>query len=210
MLARAGKPLPPVVRATRASGLTLIELILAVASTALIALAIATMLFAMAKGTSSRTDLRSVVVKHKTLTARFDAAVRSSSAVLARGSDYVVLWMGDTRENGAPNLSELRRIEYDAAGNTIVSYTAELTGTAAQIEAADTTYQFSDNFEAITAGLKGDDEFPAETWATRVSGWTVTLNDATATDATLVRYRFVLAADELTDTVVGAAALRAP
>jgi prepilin-type N-terminal cleavage/methylation domain-containing protein len=188
------------------SGLTLLELMLALAITGVIGLGVATMLLATSQGTASRTDLRAAVVKHKTLTGRFDASVRGSTMVLAHGSNYLVLWTGDTNGDGLPRLSELRRVEWNttANANTIVSYKAPSTLAAA----SDTAYALSDNFATITSALKGTSNFPAEVWATGISGWTVTLNHATAANATLVRYRFVTTSSEVSDDIVGAAALR--
>jgi hypothetical protein len=203
-------------RADRRGGLTLVELIMALSSTALIGMAIVSMLFAVNAGTADRNDNRLLLAKHKLASTRLDASIRSAKKVLASGSGYVVLWMSDSRVNSLPNLSELRRIEYDSSTKTLKSYKAVFPSswTAAAITAADTTYQLTDNFATTTAALKGTSTFPSETWCSSVSGLTVTLDNATAQSAKLVSYRAGIIVGSgttaVTGTVIGAAALRAP
>ena len=109
-------------RAAGKRGLTLVELLIAVTITALVGAGVATMLVATTRGTSSRTDLRGLVVKHKTLSARLGSSIRSAKMVLAAGSDFVVLWAHDDRANDLPNRSELQRIEWDNTNNEVRSY----------------------------------------------------------------------------------------
>lgn len=196
----------------RLRGLTLVELLLALAITALIGAAIAAMFFAVSYGTSSRNDLRGLVVRQRTLTARLDASVRGSAQILAAGGDYVVLWMGDSRANKAPDLSELRRIEYDSAGKTLISYKAVFPAgwTQAAIDAADTSYALTADFNAVTKALKGNSLWPSETWMTNVTEAALTYNNASASSATLVSYRFTLGSGTTAAPVAGAAALRKP
>ena len=94
--------------------LTLIELLLGIAATALIGLAISSMLFATAYGTDSDKDLRGLIIKQKLAANRLTAAIRSSKMILAKGTDYIVLWMSDSTGEGEPNLSEMRRIQRDS------------------------------------------------------------------------------------------------
>jgi type II secretory pathway component PulJ len=196
--------------ARRRGGFTFVELMLAMVVTALVGAAISAMLFAVTRGTDDRADTRSLVIQHKTIVARFDAAVRSAKSILAVGSDYIVLWMGDSRVNGAPDLSEVRRVEYDAATHSLVSYKAVFPAgyTQAQIDAADTAYTLSTDFAVATAALKGVSTFPAVTWCGSLYGWAVVLDDADVQTARLVSYRFTIGNSTRTGTVVGAAALR--
>jgi len=189
------------------SGLTLVELLMALAITGLIGAALAAMLFAVAQGTSSRNDLRVMVVKEKVIEARLDAAVRASKKILAAGSNYVVLWMADGNNDSQVNVTELRRIEWNATAGTLSSYKSNLTPGAP----SDTGYVLSSDFNSVTTTLKGTASFPSETWATQITAWTFTLsNNSNPQQATLVSYRGTLQAQTLTTSLIGAVALRNP
>ena len=199
-------------RAARNRGLTLVELLIAVTITALVAAGVASMLVATTRGTSSRTDLRGLAVKHKTLAARLTASIRSSKMVLDSGSDFVVLWAHDERVNDLPNLSELQRIEWDNTNNEVRSYTTEFPGgwSEAQIEAADTQYDFTTDFDAETTTLKTNqpDRFPATMWGTSVTALSFVVDDANPQLAGLVSFELTVSAEVLSDTSINAVALR--
>ena len=182
--------------------MTLIELLLALAGTAMVGVAIATMLVAVAYGTQSDKDLRTLVVKYKTVDGRVSASLRGSHMVLAQGSDYLVLWMFDTDGSAAPNLSEIRRIE--CANGVLTSYKAPDNLDPLY----DVAYALADDFDAITAAIKGDATFPGEIWATDVTDWTIALNENDPQAATLVSYRLTFQAGILSDIAINAVALR--
>lgn len=194
----------------RSSAFTLVELILASGITTLVGAAIASLFFAVSYGTASRNDMRALVPRQRTIVARLDASIRSSRMVLALGSNYVVLWMGDTRPNSAPNLSELRRIEFDSAGKTVTSYkvTWPAGWSQAMIDAADTQYAIGDDFGSITAALKGNTYFPSETWSRSVSTWSLAANKSNVQSATMLSYQITTVSGQTTNTLIGAAALR--
>jgi len=191
----------------RARGLTFVELLLGLVITSIIGLAIASMLFATTRGTSSSNDMRGLLIQQKLLGGRLGASLRGSTEVLASGSNYIVLWMNDTRANGSPDLSELRRIEYDSVNHRIISYRMPSTWTQSQIDANEINYLATDDFNAKTNAVKGTSSFPAEVWSNSVYGWTFTL-DVAAPDTALVSYRLTVQSGTEQATAIGAAALR--
>jgi len=110
--------------------------------------------------------------------------------------------MHDTNENDAPNLSELRRIEL--VNGVLISYKApeDLSPTS------DTAYTLNDDFNAITNAIKGGSTFPGEIWATDVTQWDITLDDADPQEARLVSYRFTLQSGLMNDTAINAVSMR--
>src|SRR4051812_34952429 len=90
-------------RASR--GLMLVEVLLALAISGMVAAAVAAMLFALANGSRDRQDLRHRNVRAEVVIARVDTAIRSSSMLLGRTPNCVVLWVADSRKNGRPDLS---------------------------------------------------------------------------------------------------------
>ena len=183
------------------AGLSLIELLLALAATAVIGAAIASMLAATSYGTSSSRDMRALVARGKVINARIGAAIRGSRLILDEGDDFVILWTRDLDENDAPSLLEIRCIDRDAATDELSSYEAP-TGTT------DVPYNLTDDFKTITDALMGGPTFPAELWAKDVTAWTIDLNDADPQQATLVSYQLTLVTGDMSDTAINVVHLR--
>ena len=158
-------------RARRPRGVMLVEILLALAITGLIAAGVASLLMATASGTKDRQELRQRNVRVDVLAHRIDGALRSSSMLLARDSRTLVLWTGDTNKNGAVNLAELRRIEHDNGGKQIICYEAPTALPAASNTAYDLTTTTADNFLTTTAALRGTATFPGTVWGNNVQSW---------------------------------------
>jgi type II secretory pathway pseudopilin PulG len=183
-------------------------MVMALAVTAIIGLAITSMLFAFTRATASSNDMRGLTIQQKLLSSRLDAAFRASAKVLASGSGYVVLWISDSRSNNLPDLSELRRIEYDSTGHILRSYRMPISWTQTQVDANEVNYQLTDDFNAVTTAVAGMSKFPAEVWSNSIYGWTVTLDSTVVTSARLVSYQATIQAGSQQAVVIGAAALR--
>lgn len=187
---------------TRSRGLTLVEMLMALAITGMIGAAIASMLSAVTYGTKSSNDIRSLVVKNKTLSARITAAVRGSVQLLDADDGYVVLWTKDLNDSGEPDLLELQLIELDAGADELTSYTPAS-------GAVDVAYELAtDDFDAITTALIGSGDLDGALWATGVSLWTVDTDEADPQDAGLVSFQLTLDAGSLADTSITAVSLR--
>ncbi len=197
---QSAPPTHAVTRGTR-RGLTLVELMLAVLLTALIGAATASMLAAVTYGTESSKDIRSLVARNKAVNARISAAVRGSMMVLDQGPGYLVLWTNDDNEDGQPSLREIRRLDFNAVGQTISSYRAPE-------DATDVIYSLSDDFELITAALMGSADFPQELWATRVAAWDIAIDSVDPLTARLVSYQLELTAGDLSDVALAAVSMR--
>jgi hypothetical protein len=151
---------------------SVVELLLALGILAIIGGTLATMLFATSRSTRNGTDLRRRNLKIEVINSRIDSAVRSSCRVLAAGDDYLVLWLGETRQNSVPDLSEICRIDWNA-GSKQLQYSAATPGLA---DAENIAYTFTTDFASATAALAGDARFPMQVWGRNVSGWSFTLD----------------------------------
>ena len=209
-------------------GFTIVELMLATVGVSLIALGISSMLSVVAYGTTSSRDLRSLVVKQKTTSARLDAAIRGSKLVLDSDTNYMVLWIHDGNQDAKPSLSEIRRVELDLPSGQILSYKAQLDGLSLEMLAAvDGSFELNSDFDAITELFKDpqyfvdiaqtlsltlalDDAnlFPSEIWATSVARLLLALDVAPSQQARLVNYQVTFDVGILSDTTIGAASLR--
>lgn len=182
-------------------GLTLLELLLALAGTAVVGAAVTMMLTGVAYGTQSSKDLRTLVTKQMALRARIEAEVRESQTILDQGVGYLILWGEDADDSGTPNKSEIQVIELDAGAETITRY-------APADGIADVEYALADDFRAVTDAYKGDSTFPGERWGTEVSSFAITLDDADPQLARFVSFRLGLRGGEVSATAIGGAALR--
>jgi prepilin-type N-terminal cleavage/methylation domain-containing protein len=167
-----GRPLhPPTLTrgsATAApSGFTLVEVLLSMGLLATIAALVSGMIYSSSQGAARQQETRRRHVRSEVVSARLDAALRGSTTVLAAGATWVVLWKGDSRPDQQPNLSEIQRVEWDAATKRLRAYAAQ----QPVAEADDTAYPPTTDFGAVTAALKGGSSFPGETWCERVAAW---------------------------------------
>lgn len=195
----------------RCAGLTLVEMMLAMAITALIVAAISAMLMAVAYGTSSRGDMRGLVMKQKLLAVRLDAAIRGSKQVLSLvDGEVIVLWLDDADGDENPSLGEVRRIEFDAATGNIKSYKMVYPDgwTTEQKAAVDWHFFLDENANLITAAQRDTTYFQGEIWATSVTGLSLNCDPTNASEARMIAYRVALNAGDMTDTLIGAAAMR--
>jgi len=182
-------------------GLTLVEMLMALAITGLIGAAIASMLTAVSYGTSDTRDIRSLVVKNKTLSARITANIRQSAQVLDAADGYVVLWTKDLNASGVPDLLELQRIELNTVSDELTSYTPDPVAT-------DVAYVITDDFNAISTALITSGDLVGELWATGVAQWTVSVDTPDPLNAALVSFQLTLDAGALSDISVNAVSLR--
>ena len=194
----------------RFRGLTLVELMLALGLTGIIGTAVAAMLVSVSYGTSSRTDMRRVLVKHKMLATRLAASVRGSRQVLDAGDGWLMLWTTDADGNEQPNVSELQYVELDAETNALRSHRAEFPGgwTQDQVDAADTAYDTSADWASVAESLAEQTYFAGALWATGISDLTITLDSDQPATARLVNFRVTVDAGDLSETAVSSAALR--
>ncbi|MEM1211900.1 MAG: type II secretion system protein [Planctomycetota bacterium] len=198
-------PSPPsrvvLARTARRRGLTLVELLLAISGSAVIGAAIVAMLTASAYATDEANDMRALVVRHKTISARLAANIRESKQVLATGTDYLVLWVADSDGDEVPSLMEIRRIERDNASSTLRIRDANPAAT-------DVVYTLTDNFTTITDTLASGSDFPSVDLAEQASALSFTFNDGDPTAATLVTVRYTVTEGKFTDQHVVTARLR--
>lgn len=190
----------PTVRAV-ARGLTLLELLLALAGTAVIGTAVAMMLSGVAYGTQADKDLRTLIARQMAVRARLEAEIRETSLILDAGSDYLILWSGDTNGDGFPAKTEIQVIEYASSSDRIMLY-------APAPLIADTVYALSDDFRTITNAYNGDATFPGERWGENITSFTFTLDNIDPQQATLVSFHFGITGGEVPDTAIGAASIR--
>ncbi len=172
----------------RPRGVMLVEILLALAITGMVAAGVASLLFATATGTQDRQETRQRNVRVEVLAHRIDTAIRSSSMLLARDTRCLVFWTADRKTNGVPNLSELRRIEWDNSKKQVICYEAPAT----LADASNTPYDpATTDFLTTTASLRGSASFPATVWANNVRAWDTSTSPIDVTPTTRKSIRLI-------------------
>lgn len=172
---------------------TLVELLLALVICSLVTAGVVAMMVAVSYGTSSSRDLRGLVVKSRTIDARLSAAVRGSRSVLASGTDFLILWTADNNADDTTDNAEVRLIERDPATDELNSY---YDTAAAGVYVNATTFRNA-----------AKSSYTYQRWGTGVNAITF-VPDVAPPGTKLVSYDFTLENAEVSETVVGAAAVR--
>ena len=188
-------------------GLTLVEMLLALAGTAFVGAAMSAMLFSVTRGTQDRTDVRKFVVKQKMISHRVTAAVREAAMILECEDDLLVLWINDDDGNGQPSLGEVRRITRNSISGDLSSYTAP--DSLAEVDNVVFDLATTD-FKATTLAYEGDANFPQTVWATNLSTWQASANDPDPQVANLASFRMTLEVSPggLQNTAISAVSIR--
>ncbi|MEO0588337.1 MAG: hypothetical protein AAF078_11945 [Planctomycetota bacterium] len=178
------------------------ELMLALAGTSLVGMAVTTMLFAAGRGGEEEQAVRSLVVESKVVTSRLNASLRSCRRVLSVSGTRVILWTGDTDNDGLVDADELGIIDHDAA-NTQLAYSTPTLPNPAEWDAA------TENFTSATLALQATDNLDTTVWSNRVDVAVFTTDSpGNPVAATLIAYRIEITRGTLTETTSHSVALR--
>ena len=100
-------------------GLSLLELMLALSITAMVATAVSAMMSAVITGVSTRRDTRSLMVRANAAQTRLAAYIAPSRAVLGSDGSTLVLWLEDARDGGTVHATEIRWLKHNPSNGTI-------------------------------------------------------------------------------------------
>jgi len=193
-------------RLSASHGFTLVELLLAVAISAIIGLTVVMMLAGVGASIRTNDDIRRASVKRQVAILRLGSLTRCAAMVLSKGPDHVVLWKGDTTGNGKPNISELRRIQWDADAGEVWTYES-LTDLP---PASDTTYELNADYSAVTASLAGSALFPKHVTLQHVTDWTLDLDTPIVQSARMIRLHLTIESESGPDAALVISNLRVP
>ena len=118
-------------------GLTLVEMMLALAITVMIAGAIASMMAAAAQGVGAKRDTRSVMIRASAAQTRLSGYLLPARCILAHQSGELVIWYRDERPGDTVHATEVRWLRFDADAGAIdvlfISFPDNLTQTERMI-----------------------------------------------------------------------------
>ena len=180
----------PTRAARRRRGLTLIELMLALSITALIAGGISAMVSAVDAGTETRADQRTAMVSAGVLSSRLAGYVEPARCILKLDDSRLTLWLHDNRTSETVHASEIRWINFDdATGAVSVDFLAFPDDwPPAAIDAADVWYPADTNWDLIHTEWDALGHIATMPIGSGLSSFTFSLDDANATLARLVTF----------------------
>jgi hypothetical protein len=206
----SGSESPRAAAATPWRGVMLLEMLLALAITALLGVGVAGIILMTGQNAATRNDMQESLVRLGLLTSRINASIRECGTILARDNNSLLLWSADVRPDGVPNLSELRLIERNPQtqelGQSVISLPAGLTDE--QLQLLDTGYPLSTDFTALIGQLKAGGNFLYTPWGQHLSEWAIELDEAVPMEASLVGYRLNLNVGLVNESIVSSARLR--
>jgi len=186
-------------RAQFRRGLTLIELIMALAITAMVAAAIGAMASAVASGEMSRRDNRGTVVRTYAAKTRLSAYLARCLSVLEIGTGNAVVWLNDWRRGGTVHASEIRWLVFDSANKSIDVYYVDFPDEWNEVQRAleDHEYAAGTDWSAVLNAYTSDGYVSNITLVDGVSSMTITTNQPVAVDSTSITFdiEFLLEAD---------------
>lgn len=181
--------------AIRVRGLTTLELLLAVAVTAIVALAISTVMSAVSSGLTESGEARSALQRihaaHVRLRAYTDAALCVLAADDTKG---VALWLHDEKEGERVNLTELRVLWFNDSEGTITVERVEFpdSWTQEMKDAADVELSPSADFFAEMELQRSLGYTETGTMADGIGDVTVNLSGMTAQESDRMRMNVML------------------
>jgi len=104
----------------RRTGLTLVEMLLAMSITAMVGAGIATMMNVLGRDVGLQYEARAVLVRTNSAQARLSAYVAPARCILDVDEERLVLWLEDSRESDTVHASEIRWIHHDAVSNQVL------------------------------------------------------------------------------------------
>jgi hypothetical protein len=171
-------------------GLTFLEFILALAITAMVALAITGMLTSVAMGQRLRRDNRAFVIRTHALKSRLSAYIAPSRSFLMCNGTDLVLWFNDSRESDSVHASEVRWLIFDSANNKLevhyVSFPDDWTEVAKALE--DQEYPYDANWPAVRSSYEANDLIARYTLLDGLASVWITTDEAAPIDSRQVFY----------------------
>ncbi len=177
-------------RAQFRRGLTFIELVLALAITAMVAAAIAAMIGAVTSGEMSRRDNRGTIIRTYAAKTRLSAYLASCMSVLEVGSVDAVVWVNDWRSGGTVHATELRWLVFDNANKSIDVYYVDFPDEWNQGQQAleDNEYWSGTDWSAVLSSYMSAGYVSNITLVDGVSSMTITTDQPVAVDSTSITF----------------------
>jgi len=194
-------------------GFTLAELVLALAITTVIGLAVTGVAAAVSNFNARAEAYYDCLQNGRVAATRLEEMMRPALLLTAASGDKMVVWTSDTTDPGKINVSEVATVYLDAPTKQLMQRTTVYPSslTASQIQSLDTSIVLSNLTSAgvATSPVKYVQYDVTSVLARNVQSFVV-YPDSPAPLTRLLKFKLVVSADGQTVTQYGAATLRAP
>ncbi len=180
-------------------GFTVAELLIGIVITALVAMAISTMLTLVGETTSRSRDERAAVMRSHLAQVRLRSYTEPSLAVLQfDATKGVAIWLHDDNPGEKVNLTELRVLWFDAETGAITAERVEFPDnwTPEMIAAADAVLVKTSDFFAEIIAMREAGQTTTDTLLETVADLDLTFNGVGIQSSDRVRYAITLTSDE--------------
>ncbi|MFP4105656.1 MAG: type II secretion system protein J, partial [Phycisphaerae bacterium] len=167
-------------RQQKKQGLTLAELVMAMAITTIIGLTVAGVASALSHAYAHSEDYFESLQTARVSSIRLQRTINSSLLITAVDSEGLVLWEYDSNGNGKINLSEICIIEYDSDTKKLrtgsIRYPAGMDPSVRDgLDMTVPLYRLTDRIEAKSL-LSGESYYKEQPLATNVQGFSISGN----------------------------------
>ena len=171
-------------------GLTFIELLMALAITAMVTAAISAMWTAISSGERARRDNRAFAVRTYAAKSRISGYIAPCRSLLSTDGCKLVLWRDDSRVSGTVHASEIRWLIFDNATGNLDVYYVKFPSTWTEVAKAlrDHEYAVNTNWDSVLNSYTLDNLIGRLTLVDGVASVAVTLDAATALSSREVTY----------------------
>jgi len=196
--------------AARRRGMSLIELLMALSISTMVAAAVAGMLSAVSTGVGTRRDIRAVMVRSHAAQSRLSSYLAPSRCVLHAQGDNLVLWLDDQRVSETVHATEIRWLGFNSDTGAIevryVSFPEEWSQVTCDL--ADQEFSADEDWMAVLDSYTSKDLIGVRPIVDQIVEATFALDDAQAQDAGRVTCQLVFDTERGMTMITTGAALR--
>jgi prepilin-type N-terminal cleavage/methylation domain-containing protein len=191
-------------------GLTLLELMLALVITALVAGAISGMMHAVTTGVVTRRDNRSTMVGANAAAMRLSGYIAPARCILDLDGRDLVIWLNDARSGGTVHATEVRWLLFDADAGTIDVYFVDFPDgwSQAACDLADNEYRMDANWATVLSSYQSKGWITSMSLVDELDDMAITLDQVQPLDARHVNFDLSFQTSEAAVDVLVAATIR--
>ena len=196
------------------SAFTLVEMVMAMAITAVIATSVAMATMSLSTAQLDGDSYSQSIQASRSVLMRVSANARKAGLITASGSDSVVFWAGDTNGNGLLNVSELTVIAYDAPSKEVreyvVAYPKNLSQANINANNPSMTLAAVDTTAEAKAAILANTYKATRTLASGVTSFKITVDKPVTPISKMMTFEMTIPSTGHSLTLRSAAVLRSP
>lgn len=191
-------------------GLSLLELLLAMTITVMVAAAITAMLGAVTSGVGARRDTRAIMVLAHAAQSRLSAYIATSRCLLQHDGPNLVIWLNDERASATVHATEVRWLLFDPAAGVItvhyVSFPTAWSQSACDLE--DNVFAADSNWFAVLAEYRSKGWIASVPLVDTLESAAVTIDQPTALESRHLLHQLTFQTEGASGPITAASTIR--